>query len=150
MYRKIVILLSFCFLLYADKIEINAKLFEGSKTQQSGVFSGDVSIKQGENYLKCSTLKVNVNSNNKIKSYVANSVSDFAIKMGDKKFTGSAEEIVYDVLKNSYELKGKVIINEDKKELKADYVIIDQNSGTYKVKSNTNEKPVKLIFEMAK
>lgn len=150
MYRKIIILMIFSIFLNAERIEIDAKLFEGSKTQQSGVFSGGVSVKQGESYLKCSTLRIDLDSKNKIKSYVANLVNDFLIIMGNKKFTGSANEIKYDVAKDTYELSGKVIINEDKKNLMADYVIINQSSGTYKIKSNTDDKPVKIIFELPK
>ncbi|MBZ7984995.1 lipopolysaccharide transport periplasmic protein LptA [Campylobacter sp. Cr9] len=150
MYRKIVIVLFFVSSLLAQKIEINAKLFEGSKDNQTGVFSKDVSIKQGNDFLNCQVLTIKTNKDNKISSYEARSVTSFSITMADSVFKGMADKIFYDVNKNSYELSGNVKIKENNKELVADYIYINQKDGTYKVKSNKENKPVKLIFEIAK
>lgn len=150
MYRKIVIVLFFVSSLLAQKIEINAKLFEGSKDNQTGVFSKDVSIKQGNDFLNCQVLTIKTNKDNTISSYEARSVTSFSIAMADSVFKGRADKIFYDVNKNSYELSGNVKIKENNKELVADYIYINQKDGTYKVKSNKENKPVKLIFEIAK
>lgn len=150
MYRKIVIVLFFVSSLLAQKIEINAKLFEGSKDNQTGVFSKDVSIKQGNDFLNCQVLTIKTNKDNKISSYEARNVTSFSITMTDSVFKGRADKIFYDVNKNSYELSGNVKIKENNKELVADYIYINQKDGTYKVKSNKENKPVKLIFEIAK
>lgn len=150
MYRKIVVVLFFVSSLLAQKIEINAKLFEGSKDNQTGVFSKDVSIKQGNDFLNCQVLTIKTNKDNKISSYEARSVTSFSITMADSVFKGRADKIFYDVNKNSYELRGNVKIKENNKELVADYIYINQKDGTYKVKSNKENKPVKLIFEIAK
>lgn len=150
MYRKIMILISFFLFLNAEKIEINAKLFEGSKDNQTGVFKKDVSIKQGNDYLNCQELIIKTNKDNKISSYEAKIVTSFQITMKTSKFKGRADRIFYDVNKNAYELSGNVKITENNKELMADYIYINQNNGTYKLKSNKENKPVKLIFEIAK
>lgn len=149
MYRAVIILF-FSIFAFADKIEINADLFEGSKTQQSGSFSGNVSVKKGKDYLKCSKLIIKTNNKNKITSYIAQNVSDFSISMNASTFKGRAGKISYDVLKNTYELKENVKILENNKLLEADFIKIDQNTGVYKVKSNKSNKPVKITFELDK
>ncbi|MBT0881272.1 lipopolysaccharide transport periplasmic protein LptA [Campylobacter sp. 2018MI27] len=150
MYRKIVILLLSLCSLYAEKIEINAKIFEGNKDNQTGVFSKDVSIRQGKDYLNCQILTIRTNKDNKIASYEAQYVTSFSISLNKDNFKGKADKIVYDVNKNTYELIGNVKITENNKELSADYIYINQNDGTYKVNSDKANKPVKLIFEIAK
>lgn len=149
MYRTIMILFLSIF-AFADKIEIKADLFEGSKTQQNGVFSGNVSVKKGKDYLKCSKLIVKINNKNKITSYTAQSVNDFSITMNSSNFKGKAGRIAYDVSKNYYELSEDIKIFENNKLLEADYIKIDQNTGVYKVKSNKINKPVKITFELDK
>ncbi len=150
MYRKLICLLFFCVALFAQKIEINAKMFEGSKDNKVGIFSGDVVVKQGKDFLHSATLKINFNSENKITNYTASNVSSFSITMNGKDFKGKANLITYDVFKNIYELSGNVKILEDNKELLADHIILDQKTGVYKIKSTKEKSPVKVIFELEK
>lgn len=150
MYRKLICLLFFCVALFAQKIEINAKMFEGSKDNKVGIFSGDVVVKQGKDFLHSATLKINFNNENKITNYTASNVSSFSITMNGKDFKGKANLITYDVFKNAYELSGNVKILEDNKELLADHIILDQKTGVYKIKSTKEKSPVKVIFELEK
>lgn len=149
MYKKIILLI-ISLSLYANNIEINAKLFEANKNNKIGVFSGDVKIKQNKDFLNCSKLKITIDDNNKIINYIATGVSNFSITLNKNMFSGRANQIIYNVKNNTYELKGNVKIKENNKELEADYILLDQTLGTYKIKSTENNKPVKLIFEIAK
>ena len=149
MYKKIILLI-ISLSLYANNIEINAKLFEANKNNKIGVFSGDVKIKQNKDFLNCSKLKITIDDNNKIINYIATDVSKFSITLNKNMFSGRANQIIYNVKNNTYELKGNVKIKENNKELEADYILLDQTLETYKIKSTENNKPVKLIFEIAK
>ncbi|MBZ7986580.1 LptA/OstA family protein [Campylobacter canadensis] len=142
------ILLSFLSLfLFAQKIEINADLFKANKKDNIGIFTGNVFIKKENDFLQANEVRVIFNEKNVIIKYSAKDISDFKLSVNDKIITGKCKELEYDVLKNIYELKGDVVLKEDKKELNAQLVKVNQKTGEYLVDSNKNN-PVKFIFEL--
>lgn len=144
---KLIFLLSLSLFVFANKIEINADEFRANKKDNIGTFLGNVYIVKSNDYLKANKVRVIFNEKNVITKYEAQVVRDFKISINNKIISGSCNELVYDVNKNIYELKGKVVLKEDKKELNAQLVRVNQKTGEYLVDSDKNN-PVKFIFEL--
>lgn len=149
MASKIILLLTLCFgLCFAREIEVDARTFFADEIKGESVLSGDVVIKRGDDILKAQKVFLYMDSKRQPLRYEASDEAHFVIEFNGKTYEGSAELFIYDVLKDTYEMRGNAFVSENKsdKKLYGDVIIFDKKQGTYLVESKN--KPSKFVFEL--
>lgn len=132
-----------------SQIEVSAKHFYADEKKGENVLSGDVFIKRGNDTLRSNKLIINTSPTRKALKYTATGDARFEITLNDKFYKGRADEIIYFVGADSYEIRGNAQIEElsTNKKLIGERITIDRKRGVYQVSSN-EQKPVKFVFEL--
>ena len=145
------VLLILCF-LNANEIEVSAKEFIGSSKERVTQLKGDVEVKRANDILRSKEAFIYLDNNNKpIKMRAIGDVK-FDITLEDnRKFSGSANEVIYIPNKQEYQLLGDVMVAENGKSnsMKGDKILISYKEGYINVLGD-NDKPAKLIFKLDK
>lgn len=137
-------------MLFAQKVEITAKSFEGDENALVGELDGDVMIKNGDyDTLWANHAKVLFNEKKEAKKYIATGNTRFQVKLGGKSYDGSGDEITYEPKNDLYTLSGNAYLHEkdSDKKLYGQKIVVERAKGLYNVYSS-DKKPVKFIFEL--
>ena len=135
--------------LFAEKVEITSTSMEAEELKKEVHFIGDAKIIKGGDWLHAERVIVYFGENNETSRYEAIGSVSFEFKKDDKHFKGSADKVIYDILKSLYVLKGKAVIDDmvNKSHVDGDEIMLDMSTGNVDVKGSS-KKPVKFIFDM--
>ena len=148
-FLKIILLLMLTQTLFAEKVEITSKSMEAEELKKEVHFIGDAKVIKGSDWLQADKVIVYFGENNETSKYEAIGSVSFEFKKDERHFKGSADRVVYNILKSLYVLKGKAIIDDivNKSHVNGDEIMIDMTTGSVDVKGGS-KKPVKFIFDM--
>jgi lipopolysaccharide export system protein LptA len=135
--------------LFAEKVEITSTSMEAEELKKEVHFIGDAKIIKGSDWLYADKVIVYFGENNETSKYEAIGSVSFEFKKDEKHFKGSADRVIYNILKSLYVLKGKAMIDDmvNKNHVDGDEIMLDMSTGSVDVKGTT-KKPVKFIFDM--
>lgn len=145
-------LLTICFLLItlnAANVEVVANKFYADEAKQTSIFTGDVVVTKEQDRLSADQVTIHFDKKKQPLEYIAQGHAKVDMLMNEKKYFASADTMVYDPIKNEYELIGNAFLHEittDKK-VYGDKIFVNQLSGRYEVDSK-GDKPVKFIFKV--
>lgn len=133
--------------LFAERVEITSTSMEAEDKEVH--FIGNAKIKKANDWLHAERVIVYFDENNETKTYEAIGSVTFEFKNEKHYFKGSADKVVYNIVKSLYELKGKAVIDDlvNKRHVNGDEIMLDMTSGSVNVKGNS-KKPAKFIFDM--
>ncbi|WP_373030134.1 lipopolysaccharide transport periplasmic protein LptA [Sulfurovum sp.] len=148
-FLKIMLLLMLTQTLFAEKVEITSTSMEAEELKKEVHFIGDAKIIKGSDWLYADKVIVYFGENNETSKYEAIGSVSFEFKKDDKHFKGSADRVIYNIVKSLYVLKGKAIIDDmvNKSHVDGDEIMLDMSTGSVDVKGSS-KKPVKFIFDM--
>ena len=146
-FLKMILLLILTQTLFAERVEITSTRMEAQDKEVH--FIGNAKIKKANDWLHAEKVIVYFDENNETSMYEAIGNVTFAFKNEKHAFKGSADKVVYDIVKSLYELKGKAVIDDlvNKRHVSSDEIILDMTTGSIDVKGS-RKKPAKLIFDM--
>ncbi len=130
-------------------MEIQANSFYADEKKGENILSGNVFVKRDKDTLRTNKLIVTTDKNRKARLYRALGDARFEIALKDKFYKGRGDELIYDVLKDSYEISGNAFVEEttSNQKLTGEKIIIDKRQESYTVIS-AEKKPVKFVFEL--
>ncbi len=148
-FLKIILLLILTQTIFAEKVEITSTSMEAEELKKEVHFIGDAKIIKGGDWLHAERVIVYFGENNETSKYEAIGSVSFEFKKDEKHFKGSADKVIYNIVKSLYVLKGKAIIDDlvKKSHVSGDEIMLDMSTGSINVQGNT-KKPVKFIFDM--
>lgn len=148
-FLKIIFLLILTQTLFAEKVKITSTSMEAEELKKEVHFIGDAKIVKGGDWLHADRVIVYFGENNETSKYEAIGSVSFEFKKDEKHFKGSADKVIYDMVKSLYVLKGKAIIDDlvKKSHVDGDEIMLDMSTGSVDVKGSS-KKPVKFIFDM--
>ncbi len=138
-----------CMIANAANVEIVAKKFFADEVKQISVFTGDVVVTKEKDRLVAQSVTINFDAKRQPLKYTATGDAKADMIVNDKKYFASSDKMIYDPIKNEYELIGNAFLHEiitDKK-VYGDKIFVNQTTGRYEVDSSGN-KPVKFIFKV--
>ena len=135
--------------LFAEKVKITSTSMEAEELKKEVHFIGDAKIIKGGDWLHADRVIVYFGDNNETSKYEAIGSVSFEFKKDEKHFKGSADKVIYDMVKSLYILKGKAVIDDmvKKRHVDGDEIMLDMSTGSVDVQGS-NKKPVKFIFDM--
>lgn len=135
--------------LFAEKVKITSTSMEAEELKKEVHFIGDAKIIKGGDWLHADRVIVYFGDNNETSKYEAIGSVSFEFKKDEKHFKGSADKVIYDMVKSLYVLKGKAVIDDmvKKRHVDGDEIMLDMSTGSVDVQGS-NKKPVKFIFDM--
>lgn len=135
--------------LFAEKVEITSTSMEAEELKKEVHFIGNAKIIKGKDWLHADRVIVYFGENNETSKYEAIGSVSFEFKKDDKHFKGSADKVIYNILKSNYVLKGKAEIDDlvSQSHVNGNEIVLDMSTGSVDVKGN-RQKPAKFIFEM--
>ena len=135
--------------LFAEKVKITSTSMEAEELKKEVHFIGDAKIIKGGDWLHADRVIVYFGDNNETSKYEAIGSVSFEFKKDEKHFKGSADKVIYDMVKSLYILKGKAVIDDmvKKRHVDGDEIMLDMSTGSVDVKGSS-QKPVKFIFDM--
>ena len=135
--------------LFAEKVEVTSSSMEAEELKKEVHFIGDAKVIKGSDWLHADRVIVYFGENNETSKYEAIGSVSFEFKKDEKHFKGSADRVIYNILKSLYVLKGKAMIDDivNKSHVDGDEIILDMSTGNVDVKGSS-KKPVKFIFDM--
>jgi len=138
-------------LLVAEKVEITSDSMNAMNLKKQVLFTGNVKIKQSQNWLHGDKVIVYFDENNETNKYEAVGSVKFEFKQDKGYYSGSANKVIYFPARSEYILTGKAKLEDhiNKRHVKGEEIILNLLSGNAKVKGN-KKKPVKFIFDMEK
>ena len=133
----------------AQKVEIRANSFYADEKKGEHILNGNVFVKRDKDTLQASKLVVFTDKKRKAKLYHATGNARFEIALKDKFYKGRGDELIYDVIKDAYEISGNAFVEEttSNQRLTGEKIIIDKRQESYTVISD-EKKPVKFVFEL--
>ncbi|MBE0491902.1 MAG: lipopolysaccharide transport periplasmic protein LptA [Sulfurospirillum sp.] len=147
---KFLIFLFLCInLAIASNVQIVAQKFWADEKKLISVFSGDVIITKEQDKLVAQEVTIDFDTQKQPLKYTATGDAKIDMMMHEKKYFAKADKMIYDPLKDEYELIGNAFLHEiatDKK-VYGDTILVNQKNGKYEVDS-TGKKPVKFIFKI--
>ena len=148
-FLKIIFIMSFSLLLFAEKVEISSDSMEAKNLKKEIHFLGNVKISQLKNYLSGDKVIVYFNDNNKTKMYEAIGNVNFEFIKDKSHYKGSAKRVIYYPLKSVYILKEKALIDDliNKRHINGNEIMLNMLTGKINIKGS-KKKPVKFIFDM--
>ena len=148
-FLKILLLLMLTQALFADKVKITSTSMEAEELKKEVHFIGDAKIIKGGDWLHADRVIVYFGDNNETSKYEAIGSVSFEFKKDEKHFKGSADKVIYDMVKSLYVLKGKAVIDDmvKKRHVDGDEIMLDMSTGSVDVQGSS-KKPVKFIFDM--
>lgn len=146
-FLKVTLLLILTQTLFAERVEITSTSMEAEGKEVH--FIGNATIKKANDWLHADKVIVYFDENNETSKYEAIGAVTFAFKNENNSFKGSADKVVYHIVKSLYELKGKAVIDDlvNKRHVSSDEIILNMTTGNVDVKGS-HKKPAKLIFDM--
>jgi len=148
-FLKIVFLIFFTGLLFAEKVEVTADAMKAQNVQKEVQFIGNVTVKQSKNKLHGDKVIVYFDDNNQTNKYEAIGSVTFEFKKEKSFYKGSADKVTFYPTRSQYILTGKAVIDDliNKRHLNGDKIVLDMKTGNANVQGN-RKKPVKFIFDM--
>ncbi|GIU00411.1 hypothetical protein TSL6_09170 [Sulfurovum sp. TSL6] len=148
-FLKIILVLMLTQALFAEKVKITSTSMEAEELKKEVHFIGDAKIIKGGDWLHADRVIVYFGDNNETSKYEAIGSVSFEFKKDEKHFKGSADKVIYDMVKSLYVLKGKAVIDDvvKKRHVDGDEIMLDMSTGSVDVQGS-NKKPVKFIFDM--
>nr|WP_210328649.1 lipopolysaccharide transport periplasmic protein LptA [Campylobacter sp. 2018MI34] len=134
---------------FATQIEVKALSFYLDENAGKSTLSGNVEVKKGKDILNSDKLVIYMDKNKKPIKYEAIQNAKFEIYLEDKIYKGSGDRLIYNVLKDTYEINGNAIVNEvtTNKKIYGDKIVIDRKNNTYLVESK-DKNPVRFVFDV--
>jgi lipopolysaccharide export system protein LptA len=133
----------------AANVEVVADKFFADEKKQISVFSGSVVVTKQSDRLKADEVTINFDAKKQPLKYIAVGNAKVDMIINEKKYFASADKMIYDPIKDQYELIGNAFLHElitDKK-VYGDKIFVNQLTGRYEVDSKGSE-PVKFIFKV--
>ncbi|TQR31905.1 lipopolysaccharide transport periplasmic protein LptA [Campylobacter sp. MIT 99-7217] len=134
---------------YASELQISANSFYANEKKGENILSGNVIVKKDKDILRSEKLDVFVDKQRKPIKYIATGNAKFEVFLSNKLYKGVADKLIYDVLKDVYEMNGNAFIEEQgsNKKIYGDLIVVDKKQEIYRVKGKDN-KPTRFIFEL--
>lgn len=136
--------------LFAQELQIKAKLFNGDQKSGISVFEGDVNIIRGDDELNATKVTVHTNAKQEPTKFIAEGNALFKIKtLEGSLYRGKAQKVIYLPQVKEYYFYQDVHLKQldDKKEIIGDEVILKTIEGKAYAKGAAKE-PVIMIFTM--
>lgn len=136
--------------LFAQELQVKAKLFNADQKAGVSIFEGDVNIIRGNDELNASKVTIHTNSAQEPTKFIAEGNASFKIKtIEGALYTGKAHKVIYLPKTKEYHFYQDVHLKQldDKKEIIGDEVILKTVEGKAYAKGAAKE-PVIMIFNM--
>lgn len=136
-------------LIYAEQLEVTADKFTHIEKENKAIFEGDAHAVNGKSRVDADRFVIYLDKNNKAKEYHAEGNVRFEIVKPDQHVKGKSDNLIYNVEKETYLLKGHAQIKDllNGREMSGDEVFLDNLKKEAKAESR-HKKPVKFIFQM--
>ncbi|HUH41663.1 MAG: lipopolysaccharide transport periplasmic protein LptA [Sulfurimonas sp.] len=137
-------------LLFAQELQVKAKLFNADQKAGISIFEGDVNIIKGDDELNASKVTIYTNDKQEPTKFIAEGNSSFKIKTVEgAMYRGVAHKVIYLPQSKEYYFYRDVHLKQinDKKEIIGDEVILKTIEGKAYAKGAEKE-PVIMIFNM--
>lgn len=131
-----------------EPIHVDAARTEGSIKEQTLVYSGNVSVKQGSLEIKADTLTVDRSAGDGKEVFIAQGkpASYSQVLDGDKPIQASAEEIRYNVANRTLTLTGKAEITQSGSLVQSAKIVYDLEKQQLSAESGKESERVITIF----
>ena len=135
--------------IYAEELEVTADKFTHIEKENKAIFEGNAHAISGKSRVDADRFVIYLDKNNKAKEYHAIGHVKFEIVKPNQHVKGSCNKLIYNVVKETYLLKGNAKIDDilNGRKMSGDEVYLDNLKKEAKAKS-LNKKPVKFIFQM--
>ena len=136
--------------LFAQELQVKAKLFNADQKTGISVFEGNVNIIKGSDELNASKVTIHTNANQEPTQFIAEGSASFKIKtLEGALYTGRAQKVIYLPQKKEYHFFQNVHLKQlnEKKEIIGDEVILKTIEGKAYAKG-AEQEPVIMIFTM--
>ncbi len=135
--------------IYAEQLEVTADKFTHIEKENKAIFEGHAHAINDKSRVDADRFVIYLDKNNKTKEYHAVGHVRFEIIKPDQHVKGSCDRLIYNVIKETYRLKGHAKIKDilNGREMSGDEVYLDNLKKEAKAKSH-HKKPVKFIFQM--
>ncbi|MCV6608841.1 MAG: lipopolysaccharide transport periplasmic protein LptA [Campylobacterales bacterium] len=151
MNKIIIFLLLSSSFLFGYKVEIDAQKVTADDNKGVTTFTGNVTIKRGQDIMKADNIVVYVNKNKDVEKFQAKgNASIYIVSTNGNIFKGESGEFVYWPLKQIFKLSGNAIVEDmtNKRKLIGDEIVFDEKTKKANV-TGKESKPVKVIFNVA-
>lgn len=148
--KKFLILLICVNLLNAQTIEVKAKKFFADEKELYSDLNGSVMIKKGDfDRLWAENARIYFNEKKEPKKYIAKGDAKFEVLINGKHYEGRADVLSFIPGEQLYIMSGNAYLHEveSDKKIFGEIIEVNQENGTYEVKSQ-DEQPVKMIFQI--
>ena len=149
--KKIIILTILATLsLFAEELQVKAKLFNSDQKTGISVFEGNVNIIKGSDELNASKVTIYTDAQQQPTKFIADGNASFRIKTEDGSlYRGKAQKVVYLPVEKEYHFFEDVYLKQvnEKKEIIGSEVILKTIEGKAYAKGE-DEAPVIMIFNM--
>lgn len=136
-------------LLNAANVEVIADKFFADEVKQLSVFTGNVKVTKEKDKILADKVVINFSKKRQPLKYTATGKVKVNLIINKKEYFASAEEMIYEPIKDQYTLSKNAFLHEiltDKK-VYGDRIWVNQVTGRYEVDSD-GKKPVKFIFKV--
>ena len=136
--------------IYAqEQLEVTADKFTHIEKENKAIFEGHAHAINGKSWVTADRFIIFLDKNNKTKEYHAVGHVRFEIVKPDQHVKGECDNLIYNVKKETYLLKGNANIKDllNGRQMSGDEVYLDNLKKEAKAKS-LHKKPVKFIFQM--
>ncbi|MDD2652611.1 MAG: lipopolysaccharide transport periplasmic protein LptA [Sulfurimonas sp.] len=150
MKQKIFLTICLTTALFAQELQVKAKLFNADQKKGVSIFEGDVNIIKGSDELNASKVTIHTNANQEPTQFIAEGNASFKIKtLEGALYTGKAQKVIYLPQKKEYHFFQNVHLKQlnEKKEIIGDEVVLKTIEGKAYAKG-AQQEPVIMIFNM--
>ncbi|MGE0739649.1 lipopolysaccharide transport periplasmic protein LptA [Sulfurimonas sp.] len=150
MKQKIFLTIFLAASLFAQELQVKAKLFNADQKTGISVFEGNVNIIKGSDELNASKVTIHTNANQEPTKFTAEGDASFKIKtLEGALYTGRAQKVIYLPKEKEYHFFQNVHLKQinEKKEIIGDEVILKTIEGKAYAKG-AQQEPVIMIFNM--
>ena len=146
---KFILIFILPLLLFSQELSISSDFFEADENKKVSQFTGNVSIEKGKDTLTALQLIVQFNDAKKPISYKAIGNVKFKVFLNNKYYTGSANMLSYDALKEQYTLKSDAKLEElnSSNSIQGNIIMIDQKNDIYQVIGSDRSKAT-FVFQI--
>lgn len=151
MKKRIFLIILSAVSLFAEELQVKAKLFNADQKTGISIFEGDVNIIRGDDELNASKVTIHTNSVQEPTKFIAEGNSSFKIKTIDGSlYSGKAHKVIYIPQTKEYYFYQDVHLKQldDKKEIIGDEVVLKTVEGKAYAKGAA-EEPVIMIFSIS-
>ncbi|MDK9693061.1 MAG: lipopolysaccharide transport periplasmic protein LptA [Sulfurimonas sp.] len=136
--------------LFAQELQVKAKLFNADQKAGISTFEGNVNVIKGSDELNASKVTIYTNSKQEPTKFMAEGNASFKIKtLEGALYTGKAQKVIYLPQQKEYHFFQEVHLKQldEKKEIIGDEVILKTIEGKAYAKG-AQQEPVIMIFTM--